>query len=239
MTITEYQSKYDFLQNTIKDFKFQLKSLIESAKIDEFYIKNDKFKKSGKVLAYVCREAYYSRYVGEAGAMYNGSDTAGTIDDLDFEKIIDNLLFLKLRIAEPYFSGHEDLNRPFTSEDFEKVFLPLRSYFPQYIGYPQEKSWEYKKELPNLQPKNSNNKSKIVTYDTERYIKDCKEFLECITYTDGILSYRYSGESDQGELVNDSGFDIGYYDEKYIDNFKDTSYEDKFDVYCHADEVKW
>jgi len=232
MTIEEYQHQYDIIQATIKAGKEAIKSLTEGAKADGFYLKDNKFKKSGTILAWVSRYAYYSRYVGEAGAMYNGSDFADIIEgtELDFEKTILDLEHLKIDVAE---------SRILTSDDFERVFFPLRKYFPDYISYPQEKSWEYKKESPGLEPKNSNNKSKIITYDTEQYLEDCKEFLECITYANGILSYRYSGRSDQGELVNDSGFDIGYYDEKYIDNFKEHSYDDKFDVYSHAGEVKW
>jgi len=40
-------------------------------------------------------------------------------------------------------------------------------------------------------------------------------------------------------MVNGSGFDLGYFDEKWINNFKSSSYEDKFDVHCHGDKIKW
>jgi hypothetical protein len=125
-----------------------------------------------------------------------------------------------------------------TSEENETVFEKYSNYFPEYIAYPQLKSYKYQKRTSGLYVSPSK-MIDSVTYDTERHIKDCAEFIECFTYENDQISYRYASDGDQGECVNDSGFTIGLYDEKYIDTFKEKSYEDKFDVYGHCGSVKW
>ena len=213
MEIQEYQDKYEAYNNAIKAIKEDMKLLTTSAEKDGLYFANGIFKKSGTIIGCVIREAYYDKYVGERGAMYDGSQSAYntelTIEE--FDAMYDNIVALKEK---------EITQGPLSEEEYESVFEFLVDYFPERLYPPYRDAYEYKKN-PN------------------KYYEDCVAFFEDITVSNKTISYRYIGEGDQGEYVDGSGFDLGHFDEKWITNFKSSSYENKFDVYGYHGQVKW
>ena len=242
MELSEYQNQYDTLQVIIKETNELITNLKDKAKLSGFYFADNKFKKPKTILGCVVKYAYYSRYVVEAGAMFDGDEYAYRLKDkLDIKALGEELLTLKAKSAkceEEATPGVNYKHNPMTSEEYEDVFKKYYHYFPEHISYPQLKSYKYQKRTSGLYV-SSSEMVDTVTYDTERHIKDCAEFIKLFSYENDQISYRYASGNDQGECVNDSGFTIGLYDEKYIDTFIEKSYEDKFDVYCYGDSVKW
>lgn len=242
MELSEYQTQYDALQVIINEANKNVSFLKENAKDFGFYFSNNEFKKSKTILAYVVRCAYYDTYVGEKGAMYRGCEYAEEINDnLDIKALGEEVIALKeksFKCAQEATPGPNYKPNPITSEEFELVFKKYSKYFPEYISYPQLKSYKYKKKGSSFYSSPSD-VIDTTSFDREKHIKDCTKFIECFTYEYEQISYRYSGGNRPEECVDDSGFTIGKYDKKYIDIFEETSYEDEFDVYYHAGKVKW
>ena len=173
--------------------------------------------------------------------MYDGVQYAYEIEEIDIKALGEEIIALKekaLRSALEATPGVNYKPNPMTPEEFEDIFKKYKDYFPEWISYPQLKSWKYQKKTSGLYISPSKMVDTI-TYDIERYIKDCTEFIECFSYENDQISYRYSGDNLPESCVDDSGFTIGSYDKKYIDTFVEKSYEDEFDVYSHGDSVKW
>jgi hypothetical protein len=213
MDIQEYQDKYEAFDNAIKAIKTDIKELVTSAEKDGLYFTNGKFKKSGTIIGCVLREAYYDKYVGERGAMYNGSQSAfdTKLTTEEFEEIYQAVVAIK--------------QTPGTEEDYVKVVEMLQDYFPEHCFPPYPTDWTYRKDVPNK--------------NADKFLEHAIKFFEDITAENNKISYRYSGDGDPGEPVDDSGFDLGYFEQKWISNFKSSSYENKFDVYSYRGQVKW
>lgn len=245
MNLEWFQTKFNSLDTIIKQAQKDISFLKEEATKSGFYFTNGEFKKPETILAYVLKYAYYSTYVGEKGAMYNGAEYA---ESLDYDDIVidikawgEELIALQekaVKCFEEATPGPSYKPNPMTSEEFESVFKKYSPYLPEGLDYPSLQDWKYRKTTSGFYASPSK-MIDTVSYDTERYIKDCTEFIQCFSYENNQISYRYNGRSRQEEFVNNSGFTIGLFEAKYIDTFKEVSYEDEFDVYSHADEVKW
>lgn len=217
---------YQIQLNSLNEFKesveSQIADLIKSASLEGINLINNKFKKTGQIIGCVVRWAYYDTYVGEKGAMYRGGDYAFNasneesgyshgISDEQFQSLYQTIIALK---------QYAVLGENITEEQFTELFERLKWFFPEYLRPPGKGDYEYKKK-PN------------------KFIKDCKTIFEDLTAENNKISYRYSGESEPGECVDGSGFDLGYFDEVYIENFNEDSYEDEFDVFSWKDEISW
>lgn len=214
--VTYYQSQLNSLNELKKTVESQISDLINAASKEGINLINNKFKKTGQIIGCVVRWAYYDTYVGEKGAMYRGGDYAFNAED-------------ELTGCGGPKEQFEDLYQTIitlkqaeniTEEQFTELFGRLKWFFPEYLRPPGKGDYQYKRS-PN------------------KFIKDCKKIFEDLTAENNKISYRYSGESEPGECVDGSGFDLGYFDEVYIENFNEDSYEDEFDVFSWKDEISW
>lgn len=242
MKLKDFQDKFNSYTEVIANSKKSISELKKEALSLGFYFADGTFKSNSTAIGCVYNYAYYSRYVGEKGAMYDGADYACTIDQtLDIEALGLELNVLKekaLKSMKEATPGPGWIPNPMTPEEFENFFKKFDEYYPEYISYPILKSWKYQKEKSDIYT-SSNTLSKVYSYDTERFIKDCTDFIECFEYENGRINYRYCGRSRPEECVNGSGFTIGLFDKQYLDTYKEESYEDKFDVYNHRDTIEW
>lgn len=239
MKLEEYQKELNNLLNIIYNSNKLINELKDKAKLDGFYCTHGTFDKYEKVMGYVSKYAYYTRYVAEAGSMYNGGQQAYRIEDIDIKQLGKELLALKekaLKSEEEATPGVNYKPNPMTNWEFEKVFKQYEEFYPEGLYYPKIEDYKNKTYGFYTSPSSM---TETATYNFEKYIEACTDFIECFTYENDKISYRFAGTSRPQNFVDDSGFDLGFYDSEYLDNFNNNSYEDEFDVYSHRGKVEW
>lgn len=214
----ERQSGYDEVTCKIKALTAERDALVKEAEKSGFFFKNGRISANEIVIGTISKWAYYSKYVGEKGAMYDYGDSAYELE-LDFEALKSKVIALKARSP-----------KEITLEEYLSVFKSFRDELGEHLEISDEesliqKNWYIQQKTPEKIP--------------EKILQDCEMYFAMLSYDtlDDKLKFRYKGSSDQEEYVNDSGFDIGAYEKRFLEQYKGESFVDEFDAF--GDSVEW
>jgi hypothetical protein len=213
-----WQEKVDSLGEQIKVLKDQQEEIKKEAALNGFFFNAKKFVPNLIVIGVITKWAYYSKYVGEKGAMYNYDNSAFEIE-IDFEALKTKVNALK---AKP--------PKEVELSEYFSIFATVSDFMGECLDISTEKSmiarnWWWNQKHPD----------KI----SEKVRSDCEKYFAMFSYepAEDKVKFRYMGSSNQEEYVNGSGFDIGAYESRFLETYKGENFSDKFDAFDR--EVKW
>jgi hypothetical protein len=211
----DYQNELDNLNKQMAELKAKRTELEADLEENGYYVKNNKVQKTEKVWGAIVKWSYYSQYVGEKGSMHDHYQHATTVNDKDYHDIISAYKAKDLDKLDDLLGSNGLIGENFS------LIVPKTRY-----------DHNASKVLFDVNG-NKTSTSGYVPIPADKIKAQEDRKLAMFTLTDtGLgeeLSFRYKGSSDQGETVNDSGFTLGPFSKKYIDNYKSYSEEDDFD----------
>ena len=221
MTQEEYQSKLDALKAEKKKLDDQKSEIVKALKKDGFFLDGSTVRKVEAVYGSITEWRYYSRYVGEKGAMYDGGGGAMELPnftDEDYNRIVN--LINNYEISSAKSSNMTDDEVIAETEWFDE-FLAHEGIGTEHFSFmPSTFYWDY-----------SGGSSKKVELSKSQIRKECCDNLDMLSIeADGTIKWQYSGSDDQGELCDDDTyFTIGKYTTDFLKNFKSYDYNDQFE----------
>jgi len=209
----------------LKKRKDDLKDEIESK---GYYIHGNKIEESEVIIGYISKWSYFSKYVGEKGALYDYNEYASVLKDFDFEQNI-SLINKYKSISKEEFKWTLELLDFF-------VFYWDNELFGECINFPSVsqtkefhiRKWYYKGD-----------ENKIEENNIKEFNKKCYELIQMFNYNSILdqIEFRYKGTDRSEEYIDDSGFNVGKYKKEFLISYKSKSVDDTFD-YKYS-EIDW